>query len=65
MDIQLRSEETGLQTVESMKKAFEIIHYDSTIWKISFTIENGERIRLVMRNSQWILESIVVEDYSK
>lgn len=47
MEIQLRSEKTGISTVSTVKKALSNAMKDRTIWKISFVLENGERIRLV------------------
>jgi len=48
MDIQTRSEKTGLRTFARFEEAYEYALCDSPdVWKISFTLPNGERIRLV------------------
>lgn len=40
MEIQLRSEKTGLSIVATLKEAYEKVQRDPTIWKVSFTIGN-------------------------
>ena len=48
MEIQLRSETTGMKFVESFKDAFIACSQDATYWKISFSCENDvARYRLL------------------
>jgi len=57
MDIQLRSEETGIDTANTLGMALMSAKANPSIWKISFQIESGERVRLVRNNSnEWVLE---------
>lgn len=49
MQVQTRSEETGLRYFSKVVDAMEIARQDRTIWKISFTAANGEAIRLIRR----------------
>jgi len=59
MDIQTRSEENGTGYYSSLRMAMEAYSNDPTIWKISFSIPSGERIRLVMRNGQFVYEPLI------
>jgi len=45
--IQTRSEHNGLEYHSTFKTAMVAAKKDVTIWKISFALETGERIRLV------------------
>lgn len=51
MSYQLRSESTGIQNVHSIAVALERAKQDPTIWKISFTSNDGDRIRLVKNSA--------------
>ena len=62
IEIQLRSEETGIVFTDTMEKALEIAKKDKTIWKISFFLEGTKpenHIRLIRHHmneqEQWIL----------
>lgn len=55
---QTRSEETGIKFFPTFKEALEETKKDSTIWKISFTLETGERIRLVYTQIGWVYEPL-------
>ena len=56
---QTRSEENGIRRLASMKEAIRQSEVDPTIWKISFTLETGERIRLVKNNyGIWEMQNI-------
>ena len=57
--IQTRSEMNGINYHSSMKAAMQAYHNDHTIWKISFSLGNNERIRLVMRNGQFVYEPLL------
>lgn len=46
-DIQTRSSEHGLCYYTTIREAVEKADRDLTVWKISFAIASGERIRLV------------------
>lgn len=48
-DIQTRSEETGLCYYTTLKEAVQKADRDPTVWKISFSIASGERVRLLRR----------------
>jgi hypothetical protein len=52
MDIQTRSEETGLRTFSTLVNAFTHAKEDLTVWKISFEVPSGERVRLVRNTDQ-------------
>ena len=47
MNIQVRSEETGLGYFNTMEEAFGAAVDDKTIWKISFILPNGKQMRFV------------------
>jgi hypothetical protein len=47
MEVQTRSESNGLRFFTSVYNAFEAAERDSSIWKISFNAQNGERVRLI------------------
>lgn len=58
---QTRSEATGIQYFEHIRRALDAAEKDPTIWKISFSTPNGDRIRLnrvsMSRNIKtWILD---------
>ena len=57
MEVQTRSEETGIQYFESLADAMFVAKHDPTIWKISFTADI-ERIRLVRRGNEWVYEPL-------
>lgn len=59
MDFQTRSEESGLNNFPSLALALEAAALDYSIWKISFSLPNGERVRLIGREKEWKLESIL------
>jgi hypothetical protein len=63
LQIQIRSEFTGIRIVDSMKQAKYEARMDKTIWKISFSLPNGERIRLVRHfpDNDWIYLDIMDE----
>ena len=46
IEVQTRSEETGLRFHDSIKQAFEHAARDKTVWKVSFSV-GDERVRLV------------------
>lgn len=61
IEFQTRSEENGLQFFSSLKDALNTAEKDQSIWKISFSLPNGERVRLVshtLQSSKWTLEQM-------
>lgn len=63
MIVQTRSEENGLVESPSLKDAFDEAEKDKTIWKISFSLDNGERARQEdsVIGEVWIYESLIDE----
>ena len=47
VEFQTRSEDTGTNYFSSLAEALEEAFNDRTVWKISFSLPNGERVRLV------------------
>lgn len=68
IEIQLRSEETGIVFTDTMGKALEIAKKDKTIWKISFFLEGTKpenQIRLIRdEQDQWILQPMWFSELS-
>jgi hypothetical protein len=60
MEIQLRSETTGMTFAKNFAEAAEAVEKDSTIWKISFTF-NGQRHRLLRVDGRWENRPLDVE----
>lgn len=46
-EVQTRSEKNGLRTFPTIKEAMQHAEEDETVWKVSFPVANGERVRLV------------------
>lgn len=57
--IQTRSEITGVKTHKTFQDALQASRDDKTIWKISFEISDGSRIRLVKTDDGWIYEDVM------
>jgi hypothetical protein len=59
---QTRSESTGLGQWPTMAEALQAAKQDTTIWKISFTLPNSERIRLIRMPEldQWVYSPIEI-----
>jgi hypothetical protein len=57
--IQTRSETTGIQTFLTFQDALIAAQNDESIWKISFEISDGSRIRLIRENNQWVYENVM------
>jgi hypothetical protein len=55
--IQVRGED--IRFVSSMSEAIMMAIKDPTIWKISFALPTGERVRLVWRHGHWVYEDLV------
>ena len=50
MKIQTRSEKTGLCFHNTLQNALDAAKKDHSIWKISFSLQNGERVRMIRNN---------------
>lgn len=59
-DIQLRSEKNGLTYWPTLQEALAEVARDSTIWKMSFNLPSGERLRME-RNQGEIAWTVVVQ----
>ena len=65
MEVQTRSAEGELQYFPTMKAAMEFADTHRDVWKISFTLPNGERIRLAvdrMYLPRWYYEPIPLDE---
>ena len=47
VEVQTRSEETGFKYHKTVREALKYAEKDKTVWKISFTSEGGESIRML------------------
>lgn len=65
MLVQTRSEDSGLEEFATLKEAFDRAEEDKSIWKISFTISSGERVRLVREWDQYFKDIWVYEPIDK
>lgn len=66
MEVQTRSEETGLQFFTSLQEAFNYAEVHKDVWKISFNAEDGSRCRFVKALTMgsgvvWKFEPILTE----
>jgi len=72
MDVQTRSENNGLLVhssvdlafaeakAEAKAKAKAEAKRDPTVWKVSWTAQDGTRVRLVKEGERWIYEPILL-----
>lgn len=64
-DIQTRSEVDGIRNFDSFQTAYDYAMENAHVWKLSFNLPNGERVRLVKHSSYgyigWNFEPINVE----
>lgn len=58
MKYQTRNQSGEIREYNHFFEALEASRNDKSIWKISFVTENGDRIRLIRENNQWIYEDI-------
>lgn len=61
--IQLRNEAGNTWEVATLREARALAREDASIWKISFSIATGERVRLVRMGAHhgefvWVLEQM-------
>jgi len=61
MAIQTRNREGTLEYFPTLKEAYEHALKDTTVWKISFDIPTGERVRLVKMSEDWVWQDIMRE----
>ena len=61
MEIQSRTNDGELRYFQTLKEAMRDALVDSTVWKISFSLPNGERVRLVRH---WLSEEHSMFEYS-
>jgi hypothetical protein len=61
MEVQVRSELTGLHYFSSIREALRYAKAHEDVWKISFDAENGERVRLVKDELTefWVYEDLL------
>lgn len=58
-EVQTRSETNGIRNFPSVKEALKHTTEDDTVWKVSFALASGERVRLVRTTAdEWMYESI-------
>lgn len=59
--IQTRNVSGELRFFSTLAEAWNYAEKDPTVWKVSFALSTGERVRLVERDGQWVYEDIVAE----
>jgi hypothetical protein len=60
-EYQTRSEEHGINYFHTLEEAIEAAEHDKTIWKISYTDERNERVRLVkQKDMTWVHEPLLI-----
>lgn len=57
--LQLRSEASGIQHVPTLAEALRVAQADPTIWKVSFSLPTGERVRLVKRAVEMVHNRVI------
>lgn len=62
-EVQTRSETMGLCTFSTLKDAIKFATGDESVWKISFGLPSGERMRFVRRDSEWVYEALFLEKF--
>lgn len=60
--VQLRTDEGEIRHVDSLEQALREAKRDFSIWKISFGLPNGERVRLVREGERFILRQFPTAD---
>lgn len=61
MQVQTRNACGDLQFFPTLEAAYAHSEKDVSVWKISFELETGERVRLVKREDDWVWEDIMRE----
>jgi len=67
MEVQTRDRQGQLEYFSTLKEAYEHAQKNPDVWKISFPLATGERVRLVKMSNDWVWQDIVreVEDTLK
>lgn len=65
MEVQTRNIRGELQYFTTLKAAFDHAAEDPTVWKVSFGLPSGERVRLVREGDDWVYEDIMAEVLKK
>ena len=58
LEVQTRSEEGEIRLFPSFKDAHFEAKRDPKIWKLSFSLPNGERVRLIRVGEEFVLQQI-------
>lgn len=61
-DVQTRSEMHGTRNFPTLKAAMDHADEDESVWKISFPLPTGERVRLVrsgLAYPDWVYEPVI------
>lgn len=58
MEFQTRDNDGGLRFFATLAEAMEYANKTPDVWKVSFSLPNGERVRLVYINGNWIYSQI-------
>jgi hypothetical protein len=65
-EVQIRHENGGLRFFPNLKEAVEFAKNDASVWKISFSLPNGERVRMIRETSQvearWMYDPIILPE---
>jgi hypothetical protein len=60
MEVQTRSEDTGLCHFSTVEEAMQYTEKDATIWKVSWSMPNGERVRLILNiDGEWVFDNVM------
>lgn len=62
--VQTRSEETGIKNFPTLMDALAAARDDASIWKISFDICDGTRVRLIWEDSKWVYQNMITGNYN-
>lgn len=58
-EVQTRAANGALRNFPSLKEAFKAAEEDKTIWKISFSLPNGEHVRMEKERNAWLYVPII------
>jgi len=66
MIVQTRSEKSGIIYFNTLKEALSHAIANSDVWKISFTVDSGESVRLVRytNTDSFVYQPISLGDYN-
>lgn len=62
-EVQTRNHDGQLRYFASVHDALEHAIQDPDVWKVSFSLPNGERVRLVREMDGWMYETIMGDRY--